>query len=168
MAPDPTIYDYLTTKTVSAITQAQLNSGSKNTYAVENNIEFWKGPITLHRVLEASRTYPGAQMPIPELSAVANSPPFSESAHAFIPSGTEIWAVKAIQVVADGGTDTAVISLNDGSSTCMMYAAATSTSVQSFFPWESPLLITGSLYLEVENSGTNNFTCAIAYDKVGL
>lgn len=162
----PTIYDLLAKETVSEVTTAQLNSAVKVTSVDRDTVDFWSGPITLDRVLQ-TRTYPHG-FPIPELGTVLNSPPFAESAHTFQPEGTEIWQVMGIQVVADGGTDTALVSLTDGISSCLVDSGATSTSVQSFFPYGAPFLITNSLYLEIENSGPNNFTAAVAYIKVGL
>lgn len=163
----PTIYDLLAKQGIDEITQSQLNTATSNSDVDEASIGFWKGPITLQRVLEM-RTYPHA-LPIPELGTIQNSPPFSESAHDFQPTGTEIWNIMGIQVVADGGTDAAVVLLKDADgSSCILHSANTSTSAQSFFPWESPLAITRSLYLSIENAGTNNFTCAVAYQKVGL
>lgn len=163
----PTIYDLLAKETVSEVTTTQLNSAVKVTSVDKATVDFWAGPITLDRVLE-TRMYPHAK-PIPELSTIQNSPPFAEASHDFQPEGTELWEVMGLQVVADGGTDTALIFLKDGEgSSCLVHSGATSTSAASFFPWESPLTISRTLFLSVENGGTNNFTCALAYHKVGL
>ena len=152
---------------LNELTTAQLNSVLGVSSISPSTAEQLGEAALIADALDSSRTY-AYGLPVPELGAVQPSPPFAESAHLVQPNGTELWAIMGIQIVADGGTDTVVISLTDGSVSCVIHSGATSTTAQSFFPWESPLIISNALYLEIENSGVNNFTCAVAYHKVGM
>lgn len=163
----PTIYDLLAKQGIDEITQLQLNTATSNSDVDEASIPFWKGPITLQRVLEM-RTYPHG-LPVPELGDVTAQPVPTEQSVTFQPSGTELWAIMGLDVVADGGTPSCTVSLTNGSTSVVLHRANTSTTASSFFPWESPLVISNSLYLEITNAdATNNLTCGIAFHKVGM
>ena len=54
---DPSIYDQLAKEALSELTVTQLNAGSSVTAIDQATVNYWKGPITLARILESSRTY---------------------------------------------------------------------------------------------------------------
>jgi len=166
--PEPSIYDYLAKKDVSELTISQLNSATKLTNLDPVNIEFWQGVITLNRVLSDSRTY-GNGLPIPEASEIAVQPcPPSESV-TFQPSGSEVWAIQGIQIVAASGTPVMEIQLYNGSELVIMHSGTSSTSAASFFPTNFNLSITNSVYLAVRNTdGSNAVNVSVAYNKVSL
>ena len=163
----PTIYDLLAKQGIDEITQLQLNTATSNSDVDEASIDFWKGPITLQRVLEM-RTYPQG-LPIPELSAISAQPVPAEQSVQWQPSGTELWALVGLQIIAGSGTPTCTVELFDGATTCILHSGTTSTTASSFFPWESPLIIDNPVYLQVTNThASDEVVATIAYHKVGL
>ena len=168
MRQEPDIYGYLATSKVSDVTSVQINSSSKNSFVAKKNIDFWKGPITVHRIVEASRTYPHG-LPIPELSAVSSESVAAEALTTIQPPSTEIWEIMAIAVVAAAGTPTVAINFFDGTNAAQMHSGTASTSPSSFFPWEANLKITNSGYIQVHNQDASNaITLLVGYHKVGL
>lgn len=155
MASDPEVYDYLANVQISAMTLSQLDSATKSTFANRSNIEFWKGPITLSRVLEVSRTYPHG-LPVPELSAIASNAIDTMTTADIRPTGTEVWRVQSVSTDND-----ITISLNDGTST-----SALQTGSAALVP--SNLFLTNSLYLTLANGGMSTAQTEVAYHKVGL
>ena len=95
----PTIYDLLSKKAISEVTQTQLNSAVKVSDVDRNTVEFWSGPITVQRALEM-RTYPHA-LPIPELSTISSNTIANGATAQLKPTGTEIWAIQSIISTAD-------------------------------------------------------------------
>jgi hypothetical protein len=164
----PTIYSLLAKQGIDEITQTQLNTATSNSDVDEASIAFWKGPLTLSRVLEV-RTYPHG-LAIPELGTVAAQATAAETTVTFRPTGTELWAVMGIQILAGAGTPTINVSLSDADANLVLvHSGSSSTSASSFFPWESPLIISNSLFLSIYNSdATNAVNTSIAYHKVGL
>jgi len=165
---EPSIYDQLAKESLSALTVTQLNAGSSVTAIDQATINYWKGPITLARIVESSRTYCHG-MPIPEAS-IAESQAVDPANYVDIsPTGSQEFQIVAISVTAAAGTDTAQVYLTDGSTSVLMHAGATSTAESSFFPFEAPFTITKSLYLRLMNtSGANAMTFKVAYNKVSL
>ena len=165
--PKRTVYDLLAKQAISEITAAQLDASVASTRVDKATIDFWTGPITLHRVLEM-RCYPHG-LPIPEKSVIVSSlVPAGESV-SLQPSGTEIFQVTAIQVQAAGGTPTVSVSNFDGSTSCVMHSGTSSTDAASFFPWESVLPITTTNYLRVDNADLSNaVSVTFAYHVVSL
>jgi hypothetical protein len=169
MASDePSLYDYLATSQISEVTAAQLEQATEKTYVRQRNVSFWKGPITVHQVIKASRTYPHG-LPIPEKGVATGEAVGTEATAVFQPSGTEVWMVEALSITAAAGTPTCTVSLFNGSVAVAMHSGNSSTTESSFYPWEAPLLITNSLYLQIANAdNTNAVTAKIAYQVVGL
>jgi len=56
---EPSIYDQLAKESFSDLTITQLNAGTSVTAVDQATISYWKGPLTLSRVLEASRKHRG-------------------------------------------------------------------------------------------------------------
>jgi len=163
----PTIYDLLAKQGIDEITQLQLNTATSNSAVDEKSISFWKGPITLQRVLEM-RCYPHG-LPIPELSAISAQPIPAEQSVQWQPSGTELWSLIAIQITAGSGTPVCTVELYDGATSCILHSGTTSTAASSFFPWESPLIFDNSVYLQITNThASDEVVAVIAYHKVGL
>ena len=168
MAKPLSIYDQLTGVKIADATTAQLDF-TKNTFIDEQSISWWKGPITISKVVEASRTYAGGSIPIPESGKVTSSSIGTSEVGTFQPPGTEVWQVNAIQIVANAGTPTVMINLTDGATLCLMHSGSSSTAPSSFFPFEAPFTISNSLYLSVMNTdGSNTIVATIAYSKVSL
>jgi len=166
---EPSIYDQLAKESFSDLTITQLNAGTSVTAVDQATINYWKGPLTLSRVLEASRTYAGGTLPIPETGEITTEALGAGSSISFQPSGTEIWQVLGIQITADAGTPTIKVFLDSGSATCIMHSGSSSTSPGSFFPFEAPFTISNTLYLTVFNlDGANGAIATLAYSKVGL
>lgn len=149
------LYDYLVTTQISGVTLAQLDNSAKETYVNESNIEFWRGPITVSKVVEASRTYPHG-LPIPELCAVSTNTIANGAAATVKPTGTEIWKIQSIHSSAD-----MTVALYDGTTNALIMSGS---SPQVF----SNLMITSTLYLVITNGSGDSAVCNIAYCKVGL
>ena len=166
---EATLYDYLVTNTISDTTVEQLDSSSKSTFVNDSNVNFWRGPITVSKVIEASRTYPHG-IGIPESGTITSSVMGAGENAAFQPPGTEVWQVIGLSVVGAAGTPTILVNLTDGAGGYVaMHSGDTSTSPSSFFPFEAPFTISNSLYLDLINTdGANAATASIAYSKVSL
>ena len=166
--PKRTVYDLLAKKDISEVTATQLDASVSNTRVDKETIEFWKGPLTIHRVLEM-RTYPHG-LPIPELGAIGLSGLIVAGGESgFKPEGSGIWAIMGIEVEATGGTPAVVISLEDSATgnTCLLHSGSASTTPSSFFPWESPLMVTNSLGLLVSNGDAiEGIQAKVAYQVV--
>jgi len=169
----PDIYDQLAKEPLSDLTITQLNAGSSVTSIDSATIEYWRGPITLARILESSRTYAGGTLPIPETGAILPVPVPGGSDASIQPSGTEMWSVKAIFAIASGGSATCTISLYDGSSVVPFnsgISVATSGTIidlNETISW--PLILSNKLYLQFqETGGANAVTFFVAYYKVSL
>ena len=167
---EPDAYDYLATSKVSELTVAQLEQTLENSFLNKTNIEFWKGPITMNKLLEVSRTYPGAGMPIPEASAVATSGSLpAGNTFDFRPTGTEEWQILGIEATSASGTPTGGVFLYDGTTSVIMHSGSSGTTGTNLFPMEAPFIITNSLYLRCVNmDGSIAQTFDVAYHKVSL
>jgi len=169
---DPSIYNLLAKESLSDLTVTQLNSGSSVTAIDEATINFWKGPITLARILESSRTYAHG-LPIPETGAVTQVAVAGGADGDLQPTGTELWVIKSIYAIAVGGAATCNISLYDGSSSVPIrvgVSVATSGTIIDLNETVSwPLHLSNTLYLNfAETGGANAVTFFVAYFKVGL
>lgn len=165
--PERTIYEQLVGTTVDNATIEQLDF-TRNTYIDAKSVEYWKGVITISKILDASRTYPHG-LSIPTAGKCTGAAVASEANHDFQPSGSEVWSVEGISIVAGAGTAVCTVSLNDGSITVPMHAGTASTTESSFFPFEAPFQITNSLYLNIANADTSNaVTAKLAYQVVSL
>lgn len=164
-------YDYLATSKVSELTVAQLEQSLENSYLNKSSMELWKGVITMHRLLEVSRTYPWG-LPIPEQSKLATSgviggpEPFFD----FAPTGTEVWSVVGLDGVAVAADVLTLVSLSDGVSTVDTHQPYTVTSTgNNIFHFENPFMITQGCFIRVTNQDpANNCTYNIAYHVVSM
>jgi hypothetical protein len=169
----PDIYDQLAKEPLSDLTITQLNAGSSVTSIDSATIEYWRGPITLARILESSRTYAGGTLPIPETGAVVSVAVPAGDSEVLQPSGTELWTVKAIFGIATGGNATCRLSLYDGSSAVpfnsgiTVATSGTIIDLNETISW--PLILSNKLYLNLEETGgANPVTFFVAYYKVSL
>ena len=167
---EPDAYDYLATSKVSELTVAQLEATLENSFLNKTNIEFWKGPITMHRLLEVSRTYPWG-LPIPEAGKVDVVVVLNDDFNVIQPPGTEVWDIKHIRALGQGGTATATIAFTDGTLTADIIVNASIAATGANFDLNntvsSPVLITNSLYLKVTETGASfDVNVLVAYQVV--
>jgi hypothetical protein len=155
---EPSIYDQLAKEPLSDLTITQLNSGSSVTAIDAATLNYWRGPITLHRIAGSSRTYPHG-LPIPEASGIESATVADAGSATMKPTGSEIWEIQAIDSTAD-----VMYSLYDGASVVQLVA---SPSAAPFIP-TSPLFLTPTLYLIISNSSGGEATVGLAYHKVSL
>ena len=170
MADEPDVYSYLATSKVSEVTVTQLEQSLENSFINKRNIESWKGPITVHRLLEVSRTYPWG-LPIPEASTITTTIVAAGETVTIQPPGTEIWDIKAIRGIGVGGDATTTMSYEDGVVALNLRVDDT-VPVAGFlyridFAVSSPVRITNSLYMTVTETGlTNGVMVIVAYNVV--
>jgi hypothetical protein len=174
---EPSIYDQLAKESFSDLTITQLNAGTSVTAVDQATINYWKGPLTLSRVLEASRTYAGGVLPIPEASGIETVTVDASGSGIVQPPGSEIWQIQGIQGTGQGGTATASIFWFNGSVAVKIDASQPMTASGSTFDYSAtppitgaqPLTLTNSLYLSfAEVGGTYAVEFSIAYHKVSL
>lgn len=158
MPKEATLYDYLVTTQISEVDIDQLDAAAKNTFINESNIEFWRGPITVSKVIEASRTYPHG-LPIPASSSIESETIANGASGSIKPTGSEVWMIQAIDSTEEVG-----YSLYDGTALVPLTAAATAAP---FIP-TSPLFLTPTLYLIIGNGSGSEATVGLAYHKVSL
>ena len=170
MAKPRSIYDQLTGVKIEDATITQLDF-TKNTFIDEKSIGWWKGPITISKVLEASRTYAHG-LPIPESGDIVVVPvPAGDSVN-LQPTGSELWAITAINAVASGGNATGALALTDGTSSVPFntgITVTTSGTIVNRTDFIPPMVISNSLYLNFSETGTTNpIQFFVAYMKIGL
>jgi hypothetical protein len=169
---EASIYDQLAKESFSDLTITQLNAGTSVTAVDQATINYWKGPLTLSRVLEASRTYAGGTLPIPETGDIVQVAIAGGADGTLQPSGTELWEIKAIYAVATGGSATCRLSYYDGSSPVPWnsgISVAINGTIIDLNNTGPPLILSNSLYLQFEETGgANAVTFFIAYFKVSL
>ena len=151
------------------LTIAQLDSVLGPTTITPATVDQLNQAAQLAGAIAAQRTY-AQGIVIPESGTIQVQPVPTEQSGFFTPSGTEVWALMGIQIVSDGGTPTVNIQLDDGiGNTCEIHHGDASTTATSFFPWESPIYLTSSLFLTVQNTdASNNVTATVAFHKLGL
>jgi hypothetical protein len=152
------IYDILTKQALSEVTTSNLNSATKVTAVDKESLDFWVGPLTLHRILKATRTY-GDALPIPELSTIS-SQTIADGATAMIrPDGTEIFSIVNIAT-----NESITLALGDGTSTSSMKSLSGGATFQP----TSPFYLTNSLFMAIVNGSGSEATVTIAYHTLGL
>jgi len=166
-------YDYLATSKVSELTIAQLEQALENSFLNKSNIEFWQGPVLMHKLLEVSRTYPGAGMPIPEAGTVLAEEVGVLAQITLQPEGTEIWDVKAIRGSGVGGACTTTMTFASTAGSVDIRVGDTIAQAGTNYDLNdkisSPLLLTNSLYLKIqETGGVNGLRIQMAYQVVSL
>ena len=164
MAHEPDIFGYLATTQISGITVALLDSSTKNTYANSTNVQFWKGPISLFRTVEASRTYPHG-IAIPEQSKVAAAA--GATSGSVQPSGTEVFKVQAISFTNNEASAASItLKLDTGSASSILGTMSVAAGASGAFSLQFPLEITNSVYLSF--SSDEDVLSFIAYNTVGV
>ena len=149
---DADLYDYLATSKVSEVTITQLEQALENSFINKSNIEFWKGPITVHRLLEVSRTYPWG-LPIPEEGVIGNIDIDASGTNEIRPPGTELWQITGME--GSGLVGSAVIDLMwfNGSNFVLMVSAKTLTTGGTMIDINekvsAPFIVSNSLWLTV-------------------
>jgi len=151
------IYEQLTGVKVDDATISELDF-TRNTFIDEKSIEYWKGIITVGKILESSRTYAHG-LPVPEASAVVSTFCPQLLPQDIRPTGSQIWLIQSI----DNTGATVTLALNDGSATTAIKSLATGTSYQP----TSPLYLTNSMYLTLTATDGDS-TVNIAYHLVSL
>jgi len=168
---DADLYDYLATSKVSEVTVAQLEQSLENSFINKSNIEFWKGPITVHRLLEVSRTYPWG-LPIPEAGDIGEVNVDAAGTAVIQPPGSELWQITGME--GTGQVGSAVIDLMwfTGTAFVLMVSAMTLTTVGNMIDINekvsAPFILSNSLYLAVTATPANAATIKFAYHKVSL
>jgi len=152
------IYDLLATQEVNVTTLSQLDGAVKNTIIDRTNTKFWNGPITVYRTIEASRTYPHGH-PIPERSSIDVMAIDDASSDSLKPESPGLFHIVSVFSTAD-----VAILLTDGASFSVIGTAAAGVP---FLP-PSPLIITPTLYLMIQNSSGGSAAVTIPYHTVGL
>jgi len=172
----PDIYDQLAKEPLSDLTVTQLNSGSKVTSIDSATIEYWRGPITLARILQSSRSYAHGLV-IPEAGEIVVVP-ISAGEIGFIkPSGSEIWQVLGIVGTGVGGTATCNLFWFDGQSQVVIDSGQAFSTGGNQFTYSAtvpvtsaqPMNLTNSLYLGIEETGAaQDAIFTVAVQKVSL
>ena len=174
---DPSIYDQLAKESLSDLTVTQLNAGSSVTAVDQANIDFWRGPITLARILESSRTYAGGTLPIPEAGGIETVSVGAGETGVLRPTGTEVWMIQGILGTGVAGTGVGSIFWFDGTNSVAIDVGQNFTTAGNNFDYSAtppitgaqPLTITNSLYLAfAETGGAYDITFTVAYHKVSL
>lgn len=169
---EPSIYNQLAKESLSDLTVTQLNSGSSVTTVDRATINYWKGPITLSRILQSSRTYAHG-LEIPETGAIESIGVDAGDDNTLQPTGSEIWRVKAIYAVAVGGTATVTIAYTDGTLVVPIKVGASVAMSGTIFDLNEstsvPFTISNPLYLQFYETGsTNAVNFFVVYYKVSL
>ena len=183
---DPSIYDQLAKESLSDLTVTQLNAGSSVTAVDQATIDYWRGPITLARILESSRTYAGGTLPIPEAGGIETVSVGKGESGLLRPTGTEVWMIQGIFGTGVAGTAVGSLFWFDGTNSVAIDSGQNFTTAGNNFqgitqmsggnqsstpplPGAQPLTITNSLYLSfAETGGTYDITFTVAYHKVSL
>jgi len=171
MADARTIYEQLTGVKVDDATIEQLDF-TKNTFIDSKSIEYWKGVITISKIIDASRTYPHG-LEIPETGAVAITPVDPGGFGFVYPSGTELFRIKGINATATGGAATVTVSYWDGSTAVDIRTGLTIATTGTIIDLNEiaapPITISNKLWLRfTETGGGNAVTFDTAYFKVSL
>jgi hypothetical protein len=179
---DASIYDQLAKESFSDLTITQLNTGTSVTAVDQASVNYWKGPLTLSRVLQASRTYAGGTLPIPESGSIVAAVIAAGDNVIIQPSGTEIWRMSGMSMISSGSAATVALAFFDGT-TFQYIKTGISTSTSAAAPTiigaygatsdvevlSLPLLISNSKYLVVfETGGSVDVALTYSYDKMSL
>jgi hypothetical protein len=146
------IYEQFVGSKLSEVTAANVDKITKRTYVDSDNLEFWKGVITVSKIIQDSRTYAHG-LPIPEASGIETVTVADAGTGTIKPPGTEIWLIESID------PDNCTGFLTDGGASAVPITADLVTS---------QLYLTGTLYIAFSNSSGSEQTPGVAYHKVGL
>ena len=154
MEGQPSIYDLLAKKPLSQITVSDINTAMARTKTDTASFDFWQGVLMLQAAMTSSRTY-GHGLPIPEASNIETQTVADGGTYQLKPTSPEMYEIVSI---FSGAT---TLSLTDGS-------GATPVPMDSNGNLYSPIIITPTLFLNVDNSSGGSVSVAIAYNKVSL
>jgi hypothetical protein len=154
--PERSIYEQLTGVKVDDATVEQLDF-TRNTFIDDASIDYWKGVITISKVLDASRTYPHG-LAVPGASEVESATIANGAAGTMKPTGSEIWMVQALD-----SNHAVTYALFDGATQVPIAGATADPYTPS-----SPLYLTPTLYLIAANGSGETATVNMAYHKVSL
>jgi len=172
----PDIYDQLAKEPLSDLTVTQLNSGSKVTAIDQATIDYWRGPITLARIVQSSRTYSHGIV-IPEASGIEVIPIAAGETGFIKPSGSEVWTIQGIEGTGQGGAATCSLFYFDGISQVVIDSGQSFSTGGNDFEFSAtppitaaqPLTVTNSLYLAIaETGGAQAVIFNVAIHKVSL
>ena len=152
------VYDKLAKESVSELTITHLDASTSSSAVDRTNIAYWGGPITLNRVIEASRTYPHG-MAIPNESGIESLTIADAGAGSFKPIGSTV-----IDIVSIVSNEIVSVHLYDSTTSSLVVTLQANTP-HVFNP---KLVITPSLYLLFSNGSGSEATVTIPYHKVGL
>ena len=152
------VYDYLAKESVSDLTITHLDASTSSSAVDRTNVTYWGGPITLSRVIEASRTYPHG-FPIPEASSIKTMAIANAASDTLKPDSPGLYQIVAVFSSVD-----VTVQLVDGTSVASIATAAAGVP---FYP-PSPLIITPTLYLQISNASGGEAAVGIPYHTVGL
>jgi hypothetical protein len=177
LMPERSIYEQLTGVKVDDTTLAQLDF-TKNSFIDTKSIEYWKGIITVSKILDASRTYPHGLV-IPESGTIVQEVITAGDNVSIQPPGTEIWRITGMDMKGIGGSAVGSISYFDGSTFQSIDSGLSVTAagvvigaygaVSDIQVLSLPIELTNSLYWVVfETGGANNITLTYSYEKLSL
>ena len=155
---EPDLYKYLATSQLADVTTEQLNNASKSTYINASNLEFWRGPITVARLMQSTRTYCEGY-PIPELSSIKTMAISDAGSDTLKPTSPGLY-----QIVGVFSSAAVSVQLVDGTS--VVDIAAVSAGVPFYFP--APLIITPTMYLQISNASGGAAAVGVPYHTVGV
>jgi len=174
---DADLYDYLATSKVSEVTVSQLEQALENSFINKSNIEFWKGAITVQRLLEVSRTYPHG-LPIPETGGIVQTVLGTGEDFDIQPPGSEIWRITGMNMTGAGGTSECSISYYDGSTEQPIATGLNVTAAGiiigaygavSDIQILNPIVLTNAIYWKVANTSLSyGMMVVYSYQKVSL
>jgi hypothetical protein len=154
MEGQPSIYDLLAKKSLSDVTVTDINTAMARTKTDTASFDFWQGVLMLQAAISAGRTY-GHGLPIPEASNIETQTVADGGTFQLKPPSPEMYQVVGIFA---GAT---TLSLTDGS-------GATPVPMDSSGNLYSPIIITPTLFLNIDNASGGSVSIAIAYHKVSL
>ena len=146
------IYHMLQGQTLDELTVTNLDTATGRTFINHDNLEFWKGILTLSHITKAYRTYAHG-LPLPETAAIEVVTIADGATGTVKPQGdTEIWRVESIDL------DNCAVAMFDGATASPIEASRLA----------APFLITAKVYLAFSNASGGEQTPSIAYSKVSL
>ena len=168
--PKRTVYDLLAKKDISEVTVEQLDAATSSTRVDRKTVDFWKGPLTIHRVLEM-RTYPWG-LPIPEAGDIGSVDVDAAGTGIIQPPGSELWQITGMEGTGQVGSAVVDLMWFNGSAFVLMVSAKTLTTGGTMIDINekvsAPFILSNSLYLAVTATAANNCTIKYAYHKVSL
>ena len=122
--------------------------------------------------VRAQRTYAWG-LPIPDAGVVVSFFTGPGGTVTLQPTGSEVWDIKAIKGNGEGGAATTTMSYTDGSVSLPFRVGDTIAEAGTNYDLNekisAPIVLTNSMYITVEETGTTNgLTILVAYQVVSL